>query len=178
MSSLVRTIRRQHGLTLEELAQQTGLTKSYLSKIEREQSNPSITVAIKIAQALGVDVGQLFASDVDTRSLVIDRAENATADRQGFHPLASAMIGKSMTPFVLYPDITKSGYTHGEHSGEELVFVIDGVVDLHHGQHVYTLDTGDSAYFDSAVPHKIRRRGDSARVLVVVCSAPGAAEVL
>lgn len=53
MSALLRAVRQQRGMTLEELAEATGLTKSYLSKVERQRSTPSIAVAMKLARALG-----------------------------------------------------------------------------------------------------------------------------
>ncbi|MBF6500094.1 helix-turn-helix transcriptional regulator [Nocardia farcinica] len=173
MSSLVRAVRRQRGLTLEEVAAQAGLTKSYLSKIEREQSNPSIAVALKIAKALGVDVGQLFATDGASRSLVIDRAADDTGG-PGYRTLATAMLGKSMTPFVLRPHDDTEDYVHAEHPGQEFVYVLTGEAELHHGEQVTVLAAGDSAYFDAAVPHRIRRRAAAeTSVLVVAHHEPG-----
>ena len=60
MCALLRAVRQQRGMTLEQLADATGLTKSYLSKVERQRSTPSIAVAMKLARALDVDVAQLF----------------------------------------------------------------------------------------------------------------------
>lgn len=72
----MRAVRRQRGLTLERLAEQTGLTKSYLSKIERRQSTPSIAVALKIARALDVGVGRLFSDEAAEEKITVDRAED------------------------------------------------------------------------------------------------------
>jgi transcriptional regulator with XRE-family HTH domain len=84
LTALLRAVRRQRGLTLESLAEQTGLTKSYLSKIERRQSTPSIAVALKVARALDVDVAQLFSDETADEKIAIDRAgdrRKVTAER-------------------------------------------------------------------------------------------------
>src|SRR6266705_2915867 len=56
----LKRLRELKGLTLEQLAERTGLTKSYLSKVERGVSVPSISTALKFAEAFQVSVGELF----------------------------------------------------------------------------------------------------------------------
>ena len=77
MSVRIKLLRHQHGLSLEQLAQRSGLTKSYLSKVERGLCTPSISSALKLAQALAVDVAQLFGSPADDSQLCITRAGDA-----------------------------------------------------------------------------------------------------
>lgn len=166
MTALLRAVRRQRGLTLERLAEQTGLTKSYLSKIERGQSTPSIAVALKVARALDVDVGRLFSDEAAEEKITVDRADSAGGR---YRALASTLLGKSMSPFVVRPG-SPSDDPHPEHAGDELVFVHAGTVDLEYGDQTITLGTGDSAYFDASIPHKIRRAGTQrAEVVVVAC---------
>ena len=76
VTALLRAVRRERGLTLEELAAATGLTKSYLSKVERELSTPSIAVALKVARALDVDVARLFSDEAASEKIAVDRAAN------------------------------------------------------------------------------------------------------
>ena len=76
MAAFLRTHRRRAGLTLEGLAEQTGLTKSYLSKVERGISTPSIAVALKIARVLDADVGQLFSDSMEGNAMTIVRAKD------------------------------------------------------------------------------------------------------
>lgn len=167
VTALLRAVRRQRGLTLERLAEQTGLTKSYLSKIERGQSTPSIAVALKVARALEVDVGRLFSDEAADEKITVDRASQAGGRYQA---LASAMLGKAMSPFVVRPTGDPSDDPHPEHAGEEFVFVHAGSVELEYGDQTVTLGTGDSAYFDASLPHKIRGvGGQPAEVVVVAC---------
>lgn len=170
MTALLRAVRTQRGLTLAALAAQTGLTKSYLSKIERRQSTPSVAVALKVAKALDVDVGRLFSDEEAQEKIAIDRAYGA-ADGQRYRALAPSLLGKSMSPFVVHPNEQPTDDPHPEHSGQEFMFVHAGSVELEYGDQTITLHAGDSAYFDAAISHKIRAVGDERAEVVVVAQA-------
>lgn len=170
MTALLRTVRKQRGLTLERLAEQTGLTKSYLSKVERRRSTPSIAVAMKVARALDVDVAQLFSERSDEEKIAVDRAVDRRGDRQRYRAMAPGLLGKSMAPFVVQPAGRVSGDPHPVHSGQEFVFVHAGVVELDYGEQTVRLVAGDSAYFDASISHRIRAVG-SGRTEVVVVTA-------
>lgn len=159
-------------MTLDDLAGATGLTKSYLSKVERGQSMPSIAAAMKIARALDVDVAQLFSDDPTVSVLHVERAGQRTGARH--HPIAAGMLGKAMSPFVVRPGRQFACHPHPTHPGQEFLFVHCGTVELSHGGSVTELKTGDCAYFDAAEPHKLRQVGDeTAEVIVVAYDNPG-----
>jgi transcriptional regulator with XRE-family HTH domain len=167
VTALLRAVRKQRGLTLAALADQTGLTKSYLSKIERGQSTPSIAVALKVARALDVDVGRLFSDEAAEERITVDRADSAPGR---YRALASTLLGKTMSPFVVRPTGDPSDDPHPEHAGQEFVFVHAGTVELDYADQTITLGTGDSVYFDASLPHKIRGVGrQRAEVVVVAC---------
>lgn len=175
MSIRLKQLRRQKHWSLEMLAEQTGLTKSYLSKVERGVSVPSIAVAIKLAKVLGADVEELFSEQASSTDIVVTRSserapigsgEGETASVQG---IAAGTVAKKMMPFVLYPtaDFTVSAFK--EHDGEELLFVHAGTVEVAFPTHTVLLERGDSLYFNALVPHKLRTVGPvQAEVLVVV----------
>lgn len=174
MTALLRAVRRQRGLTLAGLAQQTGLTKSYLSKIERRQSTPSIAVAVKVARALDVDVAQLFSEQSDEEKIALDRAADRGADRERYRAMATGLLGKSMSPFLVRPTSRTAPDSHPLHSGQEFVFVHAGTVELEYGDRTWELTTGDSAYFDASISHRIRSVGaERAEVVVVTADDPG-----
>ncbi|OBJ07988.1 helix-turn-helix domain-containing protein [Mycobacterium sp. 1465703.0] len=174
MTALLRAVRKQRGLTLEALAQQTGLTKSYLSKIERRCSTPSIAVALKVAKALDVDVGRLFSEEAAQEKITVERAAGQP-EGQRYRVLAASLLGKSMSPFVVRPTEQLADDPHPEHAGQEFLFVHAGNIELDYADQTYTLGPGDSAYFDASVSHKIRAIGDErAEVVVVAHAEPGA----
>src|ERR1700744_4972477 len=102
MPGLLRAVRKQRGLTLSSLAEQTGLTKSYLSKIERRQSTPSIAVALKVVRALDVHLRQLFSEEAADKTVVVHPADDRS-DGGGYRLLAPNLLGKAMSPFVVRP---------------------------------------------------------------------------
>lgn len=158
-------------MTLDELAADTGLTKSYLSKVERGQSVPSIAAALKISRALDVDVAQLFSDDPEVSTISVERAADRGADRH--HAVAARMLGKEMSPFVVRPGRTFTTHPHPTHLGQEFIFVHSGTVELSHDGRLITLEAGDCAYFDASAPHKLRQVSeDAAEVVVVAGNAP------
>jgi transcriptional regulator with XRE-family HTH domain len=169
LTALLRAVRRQRGLTLENLAEQTGLTKSYLSKIERRQSTPSIAVALKVARALDVDVARLFSDETADEKIVIDRAgDRRKVAGERYVALAPAVLGKSMSPFVVRPVGKALGGPRPMHAGQEFVFVHAGTVELDYGDQTIRLGPGDSAYFDASVSHNFRSVGAAAAEVIVV----------
>ncbi|OBK39899.1 DNA-binding protein [Mycobacterium sp. 1245111.1] len=171
MTGLLRAVRRQRGLTLAHLAEQTGLTKSYLSKIERRQSTPSIAVALKVARALDVDVAQLFSDNSADDTIVIDRAEDRNGDGH-YRLLAPNLLGKAMSPFVIRPPDSSDG-PRPAHPGQEFLFVHAGTVELEYGDHIVILAAGDSAYLDASVSYQLRAiEAARAEVVVVAYNEP------
>ncbi|WP_006246281.1 helix-turn-helix domain-containing protein [Mycolicibacterium tusciae] len=170
-ATLVRAVRQGRGLTLDELAAVTGLTKSYLSKVERGHSTPSIAAALKIARALDADVAQLFSDDPAVSSVTVERASEHSGNRH--HAIAADMLGKVMSPFVVRPGRQFSTYNHASHPGQEFLFVHAGRIELNLDGEVFGLATGDCAYFDAALPHKLRQAGtESSEVIVVTYDQP------
>ncbi|HEX9805472.1 MAG TPA: helix-turn-helix transcriptional regulator, partial [Alteraurantiacibacter sp.] len=69
----LKRLREIKGITLEELAVRTGLTKSYLSKVERGVSVPSVSTALRLAEAFETGVGDLFGVTVSNNDFVVVR---------------------------------------------------------------------------------------------------------
>jgi transcriptional regulator with XRE-family HTH domain len=155
------------------LAERTGLTKSYLSKVERRQSTPSIAVAIRVARALDVDVARLFSDEAADEKISVDRASDRSRDGQRYVALAPSVLGRSMAPFVVRPTGTATDDLQPVHTGQEFVFVHAGIVELRYGDRTFRLNAGDSAYFDASVGHWLRAVGvEPAEIIVVACTEP------
>lgn len=173
MAAFLRSHRRRAGLSLDALAERTGLTKSYISKIERGLSTPSIAVALRIAHVLDADVSQLFSDNPDRSTLMAvergaDRPAAEPAGPANYQPLATQIVGKAMQPFVVTPS-TEPVETHTEHHGDEFVFVHKGSVEVSIPGNTITLNEGDSLYFDAVTPHRLRSISpDRAEVVIVV----------
>ncbi len=167
ISENIKKLRTQKKMTLQDLAIRTGLTKGYLSKVERAQKAPPYSTLTKIADALDIEITTLLAGDVtppaDVR-LFLSRGENRELIREtdqfagyDYEILADGKPGKNMEPFIIHApwEISRT-YTH---EGEETIYVMDGQLEFHYGNEVHLMNAGDNIYFDSIVPHVGRSLG-------------------
>ena len=117
MSIRLKLLRKKMGVTLEALAERSGMTKSYLSKVERGLNTPSIAAALKLAKALHVNVEELFnetEADVDRISLVRQgQRQLLTNSEQGssYAVLAHQVSDRNLLPFMLFPPAEFAGTT-------------------------------------------------------------------
>ncbi len=175
MSLKLKLLRVQAGLTLETLARAADLTRSYVSKVERGASTPSIGAALKLARALKVPVEELFGAPSDTDPVTICRAADARAPQpvQGEpRVVAGTSPGHRMLAFVLQPGRERGrGHPMSHHEGEEILYVLRGTIHLQLADRTEILSAGDCAHFNSTVPHKITSQGDTqAEVLLVIAA--------
>jgi transcriptional regulator with XRE-family HTH domain len=160
----IREIRKHKGLTLNELAISTGFTASYISQLERNVIDPSISALRKIASALEVPIYR-FIDDDDNKQSVLIKADK----RQKLWLPDSSIIYEFLTPMastasscpnleIIYFRLNAESWSREEysyHKAEECIFVIKGslIVDLEAEK--YELEEGDSVYIKENVPHKI-----------------------
>lgn len=174
----LKVLRRRHDLSLEQLARRTNLTKSYLSKLERGLCEPSISTVLKLGDAYGIGVAQLVgdAATIQEESVSVVRvADRAPLKRNGvdrdhrYQSIAGKRLIRKMEPFVVHPPRSFSEEEVVlQHPGEELMVVLRGTVEVQVGDVTTRLARGDTIYFDSEIPHRMRTVGRGvAEVLVV-----------
>lgn len=173
----IRELRRARRLTLEALSQASGLSKSFLSDIERGRCDITLTSLQRIAQALGVPLGYFFRiEEDDLAGPKIVRAHQ----RREFRIAGTAYtLYSNLT--ALWPDkeleavlVTllpnrRHRVTPYGHPGEEFGFILEGTLTVIYGDREYTLGPGDSIHMRSSVPHNWENRTDQpVRALWVV----------
>ncbi|MDT2023165.1 cupin domain-containing protein [Methylocella sp. CPCC 101449] len=181
IGSRLRSIRKMKGLTLDVLADQIGLTKGYLSKVETGQKVPPIATLARVAHALQIDVATLLQSEkgaekaVNTGVSLIRANERHEVVRGGtafgydYQALAHHIDSKHMEPFIFTFPAQILREVLFEHEGEELIFVLSGKVEFQIGEEIYELSPGDCIYFDSSIPHRGRGLKGDAKAIVVIC---------
>lgn len=174
MSMRLKLLRKKLGVTLETLADKTGLTKSYLSKVERGLNTPSIAAALKLAKALNVQVEELFSEEsvgVDGYSIVRrDQRKSLSSGDDGpaYASLAQQIGARALLPFIVHPPRDFSHSTFKEHLGEEFIFVHEGQVEVDFMNQRIILERGDALHFNAQKPHRIRSLGETQAELLVV----------
>jgi transcriptional regulator with XRE-family HTH domain len=171
----LRTRRRLLDLTLDRVATLAGCSESMLCKIETGKVNPSITLLRRLAQALQVNIAALF--DDDTPADIVLRAGqrprlNDGNLRRGDGVVLERLIphGPGVTLQADIHEIAVGGASDGviAHQGEEMGYVLEGVVDLTVDDSRWRLEAGDSFHFRSERPHAYCNAGTTpARILWV-----------
>jgi len=183
VGSKIKGLRETKNLTIEEIAERSGLTADQIMSIENDQNLPSLGPLIKIARALGVRLGT-FMDDNDALGPIVCRAADREKDssisfsngatdarkHMEYHPLAQQKAGRHMEPFII--DINPEDahdFQLSAHEGEEFIYVMQGEIEIVYGKDTYNLKEGDSIFYDSIVNHHVHGApGKSAKILAVV----------
>lgn len=173
-------LRTLQGLSLEQLALKSGLTKSYLSKVERGISQPSIASLLKLAQAFGVPAGRLLDDEPEHEGVTLVRKQDRLPfspkeDQSGYlyEAIAAHRTDKCMTPFIMKPPLLKDSKLElVSHAGEELIFLIAGEMEVVFKDKRIAMRAGDSLYFDASVPHRSVSIGKKQAEALVVVGTP------
>lgn len=175
----IKNLRLTKKVSLGQFAILAGLTKSYVSKIEKSEKAPPLSTLSKIADALDTDVSFLLADDTeaakDMRLCIVRKEESKRVASRGtlygyhYEALAYKKIGKNMEPYIIIPAFQEKGVF--SHEGEEFMYVLEGTHEFIYDGKRYLLHKGDSIYFDSIVPHSGRTVGKKrAKLLGVMYS--------
>lgn len=156
----IRRLRLQQGRTQDDLAGTCGFTKSMLCKIETGAVYPPVATLVKIAAALGTTLAALMEDGGQVAAVHIPAARaaaGATRTEKGYavFPFATEYGSKKMQPF-LFTARRGAVKRHAlSHPGEEFIHVLEGGMKVAVGDVEYTLQTGDSLYFNAQEPHGI-----------------------
>lgn len=165
------------GLSLQELSGLTGLTPSFLSQVERDQTEPSISSLRRIAEALQVPIFY-FLMDEEAHRPVVRRHERRVLKMAGdgvTYELLSPpdLINRKMEIVVTRMAPGAAGGDHPvTHPGEEFILVVRGSALIKVAEEEHLLDEGDSIYFHAAIPHHIRNVGSGELEILAAITPP------
>ena len=165
ISQKIREIRQAQGMTVEQLASRSGVSKGFISQVENFRTTPSLKVLQRIADALGVDMSGLFQSGDAAPACSychLDEGEELVRDdnlRYGMRYLSLAyrQIGRQMNPFIVE-------YRPGDeirpflmHDTEEFFVLLEGevVCCAPDEAHSRRMSAGDTVYFRANLPHRV-----------------------
>ena len=157
----VRASRKRLHLTVAALAKQARLSTGMLSKIENGQTSPSLATLTSLANALQVPVTSFFRGYEEQRDVTFIRAgEGLPIERRGSgaghqYQLLGHTIGKpySIEPYLITIDDESEVFPVFQHAGMELIYMLEGRVAYRHANKTYTLEPGDTLFFDAEASH-------------------------
>lgn len=157
----LREERRRLGLTLQDVADRSGLSLGMLSKIENVQTSPSLRTLARLSGALEVPVTTFFRGFEEERDASYVRAgEGIELVRQGtrhghrYELLAAAKGGqRRVQPFLVTLTEQREMFPLFQHDGVEFLYVLQGSFVYRYGRHTYEMEPGHSLMFDGQIPH-------------------------
>ena len=179
----IRRLRQERRLTLQKLAEATGLSKPLLSQIENEQVIPPLATLLRIAKGFEVGLDTFFQKESSSEKCILVRAGESSRRRREhhgetppytYHSLASGKKFRNMEPFLVEFEVGSPHDLQVKHEGEEFLFLLEGELEFHYGDQVMTMGPGDSVYYDSNEPHGYIAKGeDRPRAVAVLHSRSG-----
>lgn len=160
----VRDLRKAQGWTLEQAANQAGLARSTLSKIENGQMSPTYDALKKLAVGLQISVPQLFTppqKDQVNGRMAVTRSGEGTGHATATYEhelLAETLTKKAMLPYRAQVRARSADEFDGwvRHDGEEFLYVLTGVIRLYtEFYEPVEMKRGDSAYYDASMGHNV-----------------------
>jgi transcriptional regulator with XRE-family HTH domain len=159
--------------TLDELAQRSGLSKTFLSRLESGDRQASIAAVLTLSQVFGVSIAIMFETQVALEPcLIVRKSEMVPRGAYGltYVPLSQAGHLFNLRPIRVTVSLERTGNEHYRHEGEEWIYVLSGKLTLSLAGEKYDLDEGDAVHFDSRLPHRVIARGKTAPEILLVAA--------
>ena len=176
----VRAFRKQQGITVVELSKLTDLSIGMLSKIENGHTCPSLTTLQTLAHALSVPLTAFFRGFEEKREAIFTKAgKGVEIEREGTRAghqynllghIGANSSGVIVEPYLITLTSESDTFKTFQHSGIEMIYMLEGKVDYLHGDFIYPLEPGDTLFFDADAPHRPDRLVElPARYLSIIC---------
>src|ERR1700722_17254294 len=163
----LRALRLKKKMGLVELGGHTGLSAAMLSKVERGKLFPTLPTLLRIAMVFSVGLEYFFADDSKRHVLAIVRRKDRKRFPERpdgrdisfyFESLDFAAVERKLNAYYAEFQTLQPGKARlHHHPGVEVLSVLRGKLELHIGTEDHVLESGDSFYFDSSLPHSYRR---------------------
>jgi transcriptional regulator with XRE-family HTH domain len=173
----IRRLRLKKSMGLVELGQRTGLSASFLSQLETGRVVPTLRNLARIAMVFSKDLSYFFESDPSAVFRIHRRKERVRLPQTGvefptyfFESLGYMVPDRQMDPyFAEFVPLTKEMEPKAHmHPGFEFLYVLEGELELRHGEQGFLLGVGDAVYFDSSIPHSYQCQGKKPAGAIIV----------
>ena len=163
----LRALRLKKKMGLVELGRHTGLSAAMLSKVERGKLFPTLPTLLRIALVFSVGLEYFFSHDQKRHVIgIVRRAQRKRFPERPdgrdisfyFESLDFAAVERKLNAYYAEFEPLQPGKARlHHHAGVEFLSLLRGKLELHIGTEDHILESGDSIYFDSSLPHSYRR---------------------
>lgn len=168
-------LRLRNRWSLAELSARTGLSRPYLSRLESGARQPSLGALLMLARAYETTMAALLDGGAPASAwptvMRSNRAQIQKSNGLRYRSISSPGISAHLSALRVTVPHQRRQTSLSAHDGEELLYVLSGTLRLVLGSERYTLEPGDSAHFDSRIPHHVSAAGP-ADVEILLAAAP------
>jgi transcriptional regulator with XRE-family HTH domain len=170
----IRNLRQMSNLTQEELAERAGLTKGFISQIERDLTSISLDSLLQILEAVDENISDFFRESSEEKIVYREKDRVAIEKEkiQKFELLVPGSTNRRLEPILL--TLAKGEATPKErpHEGEEFGLVLRGRINLRFGREILKLKNGECFYLSAEKEHWLHNSGSREAVILWISSPP------
>ena len=170
----IRNLRQSSNLTQEELAERAGLTKGFISQIERDLTSISLDSLIQLLEALDENISDFFR-EASAEKIVFREQDRVLIDKERiekFELLVPGSTNRRLEPILLTLKLGQATPKEKPNEGEEFGYVLRGKVDLRFGKDVLQMKKGECFYFSAEKEHWLQNTSSQNAVVLWISSPP------
>lgn len=171
----VRNLRQKMGLTQEELADRSDLTKGFISQLENANTSPSVDTMESIVRALGTNMSDFFREEASVQ-VVYYKENGFTALYEKLGSKVSWIVPDAqknqMEPILLELQAGGKSKQYTPFEGEAFGYVLEGQIQLNYGEEEYGISKGDCFYFEANRSHSISNLSQKQAKLLWIFTPP------
>lgn len=173
----IKRLRLKRSMGLVELGRHTGLSASFLSQLETGRVVPTLRNLARIAMVFSKDLSYFFEPEAHALFRVHKKNERVRLPQTGvenptyfFESLAYMVPDRHLDPYYaeFLPSKGMGEVKPHVHSGYEFLFMLEGSLEIKHGDKINIVESGDAVYFDASTPHSYRCAGSVPAVALIV----------
>jgi len=167
----IKELRTKQGLSLRALAELSHLSTNAISLIERGGNSPTVSSLHSLATALGVPITAFFERHGDGQVILMKKDTRPVSETAGvrMENLGSGLPNQQLEPFLMTIEPGGSSTSRQiTHSGEELVYVLNGALMCKIREKEYSLEEGDSLLFLASQPHIYRNLASKPAQIIII----------
>jgi transcriptional regulator with XRE-family HTH domain len=173
----IKRLRLKRSMGLVELGKHTGLSASFLSQLETGRVVPTLRNLARIAMVFSKDLSYFFEPEPHTLFRVQKKSDRVRLPQTGvdnptyyFESLAYMVPDRQLDPYYAeFVPLKGAGDVRPHvHPGYEFLFMLEGNLEIKHGDKINLVESGDAVYFDASTPHSYRCAGKDRAVALIV----------
>jgi quercetin dioxygenase-like cupin family protein len=166
----MKTGREKMGMSIEDLALETGYLPGILIEVEENRAVPPVSLVLQLSRILKLNMDELETEEETQATKRRSKSHKRRVDSYAYTPLSKPGTDKHLRGYlVVIEPLTDHKGVEYHHEGEEFVFVLKGGITIQVGENVSKLAKGESLHFNSALHHTLSNPNpEEAKLLVVV----------